>query len=75
MPVFKKGKNEDLGNYQPVSLNSVPNKIMEQILLKDILKHMEGRLMIEDSQYGFTKVKSCLTNLVDFCNGTTVSVD
>jgi len=42
-PVFKKGKKEDSGNYRPVSLTSIPGKMMEQLILEVINKQVEER--------------------------------
>ncbi|CAM4488616.1 unnamed protein product [Lepidochelys kempii] len=39
---------------------------MEQVPKESILKHLEERKVIRKSQHGFTKGKSCLTNLIAF---------
>jgi len=69
------GEKENPGNYRPVILTSIPGKMMEQLILEVIIKQVEEKKVIGDSQHGFTKGKSCLTNLIAFYNGMNGWVD
>ena len=57
------------------SLTSVPVKVMGQTVLGEITRHVWDNRGIRPSQHGFTKGRSCLTNLVSFYDLVTRLVD
>ncbi|KAK4814697.1 LOW QUALITY PROTEIN: hypothetical protein QYF61_025523 [Mycteria americana] len=75
MPTYKKGQKEDLGNDRPVSLTSVPRKVMEQIILSATTRHVQDNQGIRARQHGFMKGRSCLTNLMSFYDKVTHLAD
>ena len=65
-PIFKKGNASEPSNYRPISLTSVVGKLMESILVDKITQHVESNHLLRNSQHGFRRHRSCLTNLLEF---------
>jgi hypothetical protein len=65
-PLFKKGDKSKKCNYRPVSLTCIICKVMEKLIKKAITSHLMVHNIITETQHGFRKDKSCLSNLLDF---------
>jgi len=74
-PVFKKGSKCNANNYRPISLTSVPGKIMERILREAIMDHLQKNNLILPTQHGFLPKKSTVSNLIEYLEEITSMLD
>ena len=74
-PIYKSGSRIKAENYRPISLTSVVCKILESLMRDTIVSHLEDKLLLYDSQHGFRKGRSCLTNLLSFLDKITGVID
>ena len=65
-PIFKHGDRDMPDNYRPVSLTSVPCKVLERILRRKVCDHLTQNKLINTQQHGFLPRHSCLSNLLSF---------
>ena len=65
-PLFKKRSRNKPENYRPVSLTSVVCKLLETLIRDHMVEFLVKHNLINTSQHGFLKARSCLTNLLFF---------
>ena len=73
--IYKKGPRDKPENYRPVSLTCQVCKLLESVLRDSIVEHLQLFSLIKDTQHGFVKKRSCLSNLLKFLNFTCNQVD
>lgn len=73
VPVFKKGENSDVKNYRPISILSCFSKLFESIVYPVIFRLVDSS--ISDSQHGFRRGRSIVTNLVPYISNVSNEVD
>lgn len=76
IPIYKKGSKLDPSNYRPISLTSVPCKIMEKIITREITNFLlQNHRPLFNNQHGFLPQKSVTTNLLYNLNKWTEALD
>ncbi|VDI37659.1 Hypothetical predicted protein [Mytilus galloprovincialis] len=62
--LFKKGDKKSASNYRPVSLTSILCKIMEKLIRKRIIEHMDRQNLFSNQQFGFMGGRSTSLQLL-----------
>ena len=62
-PIYKKGGKPIPANYRPISLTSISCKILEHIIHRHIMDHIDRFDLLTDLQHGFRKSRSCESQL------------
>ena len=66
VPIYKSGKKEEPLNYRPVSLTRIIGKMCDKVIKKQWIEFLEENKLLSNTQYGFRKGRSCVTNLLSF---------
>ena len=75
IPLFKKTFKKQVCKFRPVSLTSVICTLLETIIRDHMVDFLIKHELINPSQHGFLKARSCLTNLLCFFEEITKWVD
>ena len=60
-PVLKKGSQDDLSNYRPVSCLPAASKLLERIIRDQLSIYFEENDLLPKNQHGFCTNKSTMT--------------
>ena len=75
VPIYKKSLRYDPLKYWPISLTSVPCKILEKVILKHLYAYLEDNSLISSEQFGFRACRSTVEQLLLTYDDTIKMVD
>ena len=64
--VYKKGSKSKACNYRPISLTRIASKLLEHILVSNIMSHFDDNTLLSPHQHGFRSKHSCESQLISF---------
>ena len=65
IPIYKKGKKTEVGNYRPISVLSVLNKVFEKLIYKRLYSFFEKYKVFYEFQFGFRGGHSTTQALIE----------
>jgi len=74
-PLYEKGVSSDPSNYRPVSLTSVFSKLMEHVVVLDLITYLQSNNVINKQQHSFLKKPCTATNLLESLNDWTLNIE
>ena len=74
-PVYKKGEHYKASNYRPISLTSICCKVLEHVLVSNIMAHWEKYNVLVPNQHGFRGKRSCESQLIELTDELSKNID
>ena len=65
-PVYKKGQKSKPSNYRPISLTCIASKLIEHIIVSNIMSFYDENNLLSQYQHGFRSKHSCETQIISF---------
>ena len=75
IPIHKGGSTQDINNYQPISLLSIFDKIIEKVMHKWLYSFLENNDILFHNQYGFRRNNSTVFALIQITEKIKSSID
>ena len=75
VPVYRKGDEQCLKNYRPVSLLPICGKMFEKLIFNEMFKIFNENNLISPKQSGFTPGDSCINQLISITHEIYESLD
>ena len=75
VPLFKKGKAEDMDNYRPISILPILSKVLERVVHQQVYHYLQSNKILNPFQCGFRKCHSAEFAALSFADTIRRNID
>ena len=74
-PIFKANENNEFKNYRPISVLTSFSKLLEKLMYKRLINHIEKNNILTQHQYGFRENRSTELAIIELVDRVTKAID